>query len=333
MDPFSTSYPVFLSPALPSELLSFVLNHCTYPSTLIICSDKAHFISSLVEDFKQQQNHTSQQPQQPAFAPPPHHTTAAAPSNPPQRPQYHPTKTLHKYSSAIAHEAQHHRDAYGGSRPALAHKPKYNKPHPLLTNTLHTLAVSRHICTVFIPTVTHLRAFLSVFSLAQPVTSSNRSKLPQPLPPPRRNRDSGTTGTGTLPILVVYDLLGLHRATSEWSAQGLSSTVATLVEAGKREGMRLVVVERKGHGSRGFDPSRPGDDVEMSQDTELPSRLDEIDEMELKALLEERLPVVNSATLRGAIAQNWAAGRTVELGRVLGRWFRFRRWEWKGHRV
>ena len=134
-------------------------------------------------------------------------------------------------------------------------------------------------------------------------------------------------------MLVVYDLLALHRATSEWSAQGLSSTVATLVEAGTREGMRLVVVERKGHGSRGVDSSRLGDGAEMGQDTELPARPDEIDEMELKALLEERLPVVNSATLRGAIAQSWAAGRTVEVGRVLGRWFRFRQWEWKGHRA
>jgi hypothetical protein len=44
--------PQLLSPALPSELLSYVLNHHMYPSTLIICSGRSNFMTALQEDIE-----------------------------------------------------------------------------------------------------------------------------------------------------------------------------------------------------------------------------------------------------------------------------------------
>jgi hypothetical protein len=46
-------------------------------------------------------------------------------------------------------------------------------------------------------------------------------------------------------------------------------------------------------------------------------------------VLRERVPVLSGSARRGAEESGWA-GKTVDVGRVLGRWFRFRQWsgEW-----
>src|ERR1044071_2870462 len=42
--------PVFLSPALPSDLIHYIIHHCTYPTTIIVCSSRAEFLSTLTQD-------------------------------------------------------------------------------------------------------------------------------------------------------------------------------------------------------------------------------------------------------------------------------------------
>ncbi|KAK4465814.1 hypothetical protein QBC42DRAFT_260472 [Cladorrhinum samala] len=98
----------------------------------------------------------------------------------------------------------------------------------LLPPSLAQLSISRHIRTLFIPTVSHLRAFLSVFSI-------HDSRVPPPpfLPSPSKPP----------PLLVAYNFISSHRDTSEWSIQGISSTAAVLIEAAKRERLRAVVVD------------------------------------------------------------------------------------------
>lgn len=140
--------------------------------------------------------------------------------------------------------------------------------HPLLQKTLLQTAVSRHIRILFTPTVTHLRAFISTFSQRDSRT---------PAPPHMGDEEERT------PLLMVYCFLELHRSTTEWSAQGLGTSAAALVEAAARNGFRAAVVEPRGGGS-GFE--------------------------EIGEFLGERVPVLSGTA------------RTVETGRVLKRWFK-----------
>ncbi|EKJ72568.1 hypothetical protein NXS19_008901 [Fusarium pseudograminearum] len=104
--------------------------------------------------------------------------------------------------------------------------------HVLLKATLYQIAISRHIRILFAPTVTHLRAHLSVFT-------PKNSLVPAP---PNHAPDSRT------PVLLVYGLLALHRDASEWSAQGIGNTAALLVDAASRNGFKAAVIEPKGVG-------------------------------------------------------------------------------------
>ena len=153
---------------------------------------------------------------------------------------------------------------------------------------------------VFIPTVSHLRAYLSVF------------------PKEERDYDSGQSGEAKkktpLPLLVVYGLVEMHRDTSEWSAQGLGNSVAGLVEAGWRGALEIVVVERKGDGEGGLDLE---DGLEMG---------------DARKVWGQRMPMLNGSVRRAGMGSEDAgwSGRTVEVERVLGRWFRFRNGSWEG---
>ncbi|KAF7559632.1 hypothetical protein G7046_g4515 [Stylonectria norvegica] len=172
------SHPLVLSPATPSELLSYIISHHKYPSTLIIGSTKQAFLGALINDVGSQLH----QPGPPDSQQP--NTTSPPP------------------------------------------------PNPLLKATLFQLAISRHIRIVFTPTVTHLRAYLSVFSAgASKVTA-----------PPNHKAEA------TTPSLIVYGLLELHRGASEWSAQGIGNSAATFVDGAVRNAFRPVMMEPKGAG-------------------------------------------------------------------------------------
>jgi hypothetical protein len=147
----------------------------------------------------------------------------------------------------------------------------------LLRPTLMQIAVSRHIRTVFIPTVVHLRAYLAVFSQEDSGV----------LAPPNHRPAAPDKPT----VLLMYGFLELHRATSEWSAQGLGNSAAALVEAAVRNGFRAVVIDPLGGG--GYDT--------------------------LEQMMSERVPMLDGALVKND--GSWS-GRTVDIGRVLGRWFK-----------
>ncbi|EHK50298.1 hypothetical protein TRIATDRAFT_8451, partial [Trichoderma atroviride IMI 206040] len=106
--------------------------------------------------------------------------------------------------------------------------------HPLQRKTLLQTAVSRHIRLLFVPSSTHLRAFLGTFSASD-------SKIPSP--PPSSSPDTNDSGP---PMLIVYGLLELHRDSVEWSAQGIGTTATYLIEAAARNALRAAVVEPRG---------------------------------------------------------------------------------------
>lgn len=170
--------------------------------------------------------------------------------------------------------------------------------HPLLTATLHQIATSRSINLVFTPTLSHFRAYIAVFP--PPPSAADKKK------PPEVQFDKPSRKP---PLLVVYGLVQLHRDTSEWSAQGVGSSVANCVEAGKRAGRRIEFVEERAWDVR----------VGMGDG-----------EGKRKTGWEERLPMLNGSVRRVGLESEdggWS-GRTVEIGRVLGRWCRFQEGKW-----
>ncbi|KAM0265135.1 hypothetical protein ACHAQJ_000288 [Trichoderma viride] len=163
--------------------------------------------------------------------------------------------------------------------------------HPLQRKSLLQTAVSRHIRLLFIPSSTHLRAFLGTFSASD-------SKIP---PPPSLSDASDTDPrykTETPPMLLVYGFLELHREGSEWSAQGIGTSAAYLVEAAARNYFRAAVAEPRG--AMGFEI------------------LDEF--------LDEDVPILSGTTMKND--GTWS-GRTVPIKRVLNRWFEFERQDTK----
>lgn len=235
--------PQILSPALPTELLAYILQNESYPTTLIICAPRADFLTSLTKD------NTLQEQQQP----PPTHTVSL-----------------------------------------------------LTTPLLYRIATARHIRMVFVPTVSHLRAYLSVFSC----DATDPSDKIQPPP--------ATTGVqrpsrAQQPVLLVYGFLDLHRDTSEWSAQAISASAAALVEASRTSGLGAVIVEP---------PSKQVSDGSDASQGAVEDR---------EGMLMEQVPVLSASVVRAGgdfdDAASWT-GRKVTVSRVLGRWFRYKARHW-----
>ncbi|KAL2875708.1 hypothetical protein SGCOL_009019 [Colletotrichum sp. CLE4] len=160
-------------------------------------------------------------------------------------------------------------------------------PQPLLSATLLQTAIARHIRVLFIPSVTHLRAFLSAFGTSDSLT-----------PPPPKVALPGPKSRPP-PLLLVYGFLDLHRDSSEWSAQGMSSSAAVLIEAARHAEVKFkpVIVEPKGAGGHN----------------------------DFTSLLRDDAPVLSGSSRR---SEGVWMGRTVEVRRVLGRWFRFQTGRW-----
>ncbi|KAK3339109.1 hypothetical protein B0H65DRAFT_551854 [Neurospora tetraspora] len=359
----SQSQPLFYSPALPSELLWYIIHRCSYPTTLIVCSSRLEFLAALARDIKrgqqqevyeeQSQGEQEQGEQKTSFQPEPDqegistdtqhreeepqessHSQLPRPSQQqqaiiaPQPTQDQPTKTTTTATTTKI-------------TPGPGPGPSPWVPSQLLASPLYQLAVTRHIRTVFIPTVSHLRAFLSVFDPSSTNSTNNSSsstgnKVPAPPPPPPYGSGSGPDHqpgssnhgghqTTTQRIIIVYGFLALHRDSSEWSVQGLNNSVAVLLEAGRRVGLGVVVVEPVGHHH------------DCHDDDEKKGVLPRSMGMMMESLLGEKMPVVSGSALKGTGAGDLErsvgiAGKTVDVRRVLGRWFRFGVGEWERER-
>lgn len=208
--------------------------------------------------------------------------------------------------------------------PAASTSTTTTTTNPLLAAPLYQVAVARHIRVVFVPTVSHLRAHLSVFSPA-----GSKVSAPPPLPSP----DAGQKQQP--PLLVVYGFLALHRDTSEWSAQGISATAAALVDAGRRCGFRPVLVDvPRGAEAEMVVGWEDGDgDGNEGEDDEVEGKGEErvvVDGSSADSILAEQVPVLSASVVRagGDLDDATWTSRKVTLGRVLGRWFRYREGGW-----
>lgn len=271
--------PIALPPALPSELLTWILNHSDYPTAILICKPRAAFLSSLLADIS---SNTS----------PPPASSNDIPSSPPN-----PTTTS-----------------------AQSQTPS----HPLLLKTLHQISLSRHISLIYIPTTSHLRAYLSVLSTNTP------SKVKAP--PDGKWDKAGRKRA----MIVVYGLVELHRGTSEWSAQGLSRSLAALVEMSGRERSVIVCLEereREFGRSGAMDVDDEDEDGSGGENNDGGGvRSDETVRRKERLLMgwDEKVPMLNGSVRRTGLEgeDNGWSGRTIEVGRIFARWFDFENAKW-----
>ncbi|KAK6948594.1 hypothetical protein Daesc_010364 [Daldinia eschscholtzii] len=232
-------------------LLTYILSRHAHPTTLIICSSRSDFLASLADDVLQETDTAS-----PDEGASPEHSIGSSP------PVVAPLEARDVKQEQVRQEPQHR----------------------LLSSPLYMVATSRHIRVVYIPTVTHLRAYLSVFS-------PDDSRVPVP---PAGYKSSGKCA----PCIILYGFLEMHRDTSEWSAQGLGNSASALVELGHRLSWQIIVIEPRKHNT-----ASPFED-----------------------LLRENVPFLSGGGRR--LGPEVVAGRTVEVGRVMKRWFRFQLGEW-----
>lgn len=163
-----------------------------------------------------------------------------------------------------------------------------------LSPTLHLLATSRKVQLAFTPTLPHLRAYLTAFNPPQnPVAASLQHHQP----------------SSDMSMLVILSLVDLHRPTSEHSAQGISRTLAIAVEAARLAGMKLVLgehyIEDDNDDINGINDGANGAFNRAQQDP-----------------WTEQIPIL-SGSVRFGDDERLRTGRTVDVGKVLGRWCRF----------
>ena len=156
--------------------------------------------------------------------------------------------------------------------------------HDLLTKTIGLLARSSKIRLVFCPSLESLRAYLAIFDPAVGVATENGSLA--------HDRQ----------LIAVLDMIALHATTSEFSAQGLSRTLASVVEASSRVGMDLRVYEC----ANALDPSSA---------------------VRGRTLWDANVPLLNGSVRMRSDQSTWG-GRGVTVKQVAERWFEFdQNWE------
>ena len=155
-------------------------------------------------------------------------------------------------------------------------------PHHLLVPTLRLLAGAQRVKLAFCPTIDSLRAFLASY-----------------VAPKSTHEPSCTTTLSCRAIWVILDLILLHHATSEFSVQGLSRTLACAVEAASRSRVDLLLNECK--------------DV---HDTWNPDRGPRLWHAEVPLL---------SGSLRIGSEGSGFANRVIPVRRIAERWFVFER--------
>lgn len=146
------------------------------------------------------------------------------------------------------------------------------EPHALLSTTLQMITKAMNIKLIFCPKINSLRAFLST-QLITPASTSGK------------------------PVLAVLDLVALHYGTAEFSVQGLSRTLALLVETAGQCGRHLLLNE-----------------CEDPYDVDDPYRGPRIWGIQI--------PLLNGSVKLAGEGTKWA-GRTITIKRVAGRWFYF----------
>lgn len=129
----------------------------------------------------------------------------------------------------------------------------------------------------------------------------------------------------------MYGVVGLHRYTSEWSAQGLGNSLAGVVEVGSSIRRRVVVIEERSVEEDAEERMEMAVDEDGEERSEMAVDGEGHDGRGGKVQVwKERVPMLNGSVRRAGFESEegeWS-GRTVEVGRILARWFRFKKANW-----
>jgi len=130
-------------------------------------------------------------------------------------------------------------------------------------------------------------------------------------------------------LLMIYGSIELHRDGSEWSAQGLGNTVSSLVEAGWRGRRRVLFMEERVASTyEEVHIAMEEQGEEAVPQNERSARRDPTLEV-----WNEKVPMLNGNMRRAGLDSKDGAwsGRTVEVGKILNRWFKFIEFDWGAH--
>ncbi|KAL1987056.1 hypothetical protein VTN96DRAFT_4930 [Rasamsonia emersonii] len=198
------------------------------------------------------------------------------------------TQFLEQLAASIAVESRlHQREGHNEQLEDGTEDPpseSVERRHRLLTKTIGLIAQSRKVKLVFCPSVEHLRAYLSTLR----ITSEDGQKRLQESAGPEEYRRR---------CLAILDLVAVHYTTSEFSAKGLSRTLAIVVEAAARAAADLVLCEC----NDALDP----------QNLERGEKLWDL-----------QVPLLSGAVRLEDGRSSWS-GRHVSVKRVAQRWFQF----------
>jgi hypothetical protein len=186
-----------------------------------------------------------------------------------------------------------------------------SRDHELLVPTIHQLSSSRTIKVTFCATLAQLQAYLGVYGRTQFFIPSDERK---------------DDPAGAVPTIALLNPLAIHKETSSFSAQGLSRTFASAVEAATRSNQKLVIVECPSRVHRILEDADADDDEDEDEDMAH-------DEGRLRRLNDgvdpwnQQLPILNVTTKSfGAGERGWV-GRTVLARRIAARWCVFEAFE------
>ena len=168
----------------------------------------------------------------------------------------------------------------------------------LLTPNLNNLSKTQRVSITFTPTVLHLRAYLASRDGFLDATISGRPEF-------------GMTTKSPPLLIVIYSFLDLHLSTSDFSAQGLSRTMALIVEAVNKAKVRLLMAECDRAVEQEIQPEEDDADTAIGS-----ARQQLINPYTME------VPVLNRALGFGRDGLHWA-GKTVQVGRILARWCSF----------
>lgn len=152
--------------------------------------------------------------------------------------------------------------------------------HELTTKAIGLLSRSKDVNLAFCETLEHFRAYISVLDVAS-----------------IKRQETTSDESSERPLLAVLNPLALHLPTTEFSAQGLSRTLAATVEVTSREKMDLVLCECVDS----MNSANCGDD---------------------EALWNTEVPLLNG-TARIGTEENVSRGPSVPVKKVAQRWFEF----------
>lgn len=156
-----------------------------------------------------------------------------------------------------------------------------------LEPTIRLIRRASSINMVFCPTVHHARAYLSTWTTSTGSTST------------------GSDGASSRPhatqsgVLGLLNSIHLHRTTAGYSAQAISRTLATAVEAATSKHVKLVIGECSYHGREGLEEAHTVD------------------------IWEEKVPILSRNVKAVAVGDGAWMTSTVSIRSIVSRWCKF----------